>query len=79
MSIRPVTIYGEPVLHVRAKEVTEFNDELRELINDMYDTMDAANGVGWLPRRSAWACASSPTSTPTKTASRHAAWWSTPA
>ena len=46
MSIRPVTIYGEPVLHTRAQEVTEFNDELRELITDMYDTMDAANGVG---------------------------------
>lgn len=46
MSIRPVTIYGEPVLHTRAKEVTEFNDELRALIKDMYDTMDAANGVG---------------------------------
>lgn len=46
MSIRPVTIYGEPVLHTRAKEVTEFNDELRELIADMFETMDAANAVG---------------------------------
>ena len=46
MSIRPVTIYGEPVLHTRAAEVTEFNDELRALVQDMYDTMDAANGVG---------------------------------
>ncbi|WP_271394294.1 peptide deformylase [Neomicrococcus lactis] len=46
MSIRPVTIYGEPVLHTRAQEVTQFDDELRALIADMFETMDAAHGVG---------------------------------
>ncbi|GAA3700365.1 peptide deformylase [Arthrobacter ginkgonis] len=46
MAVRPIVIYGEEALHRRAVEVTEFNDELRELVEDMYETMDMANGVG---------------------------------
>ena len=46
MTIRPICITGEPVLHQRAAEVTEFNDELRTLVADMYETMDKAPGVG---------------------------------
>ena len=46
MSIRPIVITGEPVLHTRAVEVTEWNDELRVLVADMFDTMDEAPGVG---------------------------------
>ncbi len=44
--IRQITVYGEPVLHQRAAEVTVFDDELRELVADMHTTMDAAHGVG---------------------------------
>jgi peptide deformylase len=46
MTIRPICISGEPVLHSRAKEVEAFDDELRELVRDMYETMDKAPGVG---------------------------------
>jgi peptide deformylase len=46
MTIRPICITGNPVLHSRAKEVTVFDDSLAELIQDMYDTMDEAPGVG---------------------------------
>ncbi|MER2134657.1 MAG: peptide deformylase [Arthrobacter sp.] len=46
MTVRPIVIYGEPVLHRRAAEVTEFDDALRTLVADMYETMDVANGVG---------------------------------
>jgi peptide deformylase len=46
MTIRPICITGEPVLHSRAKEVTVFNEELRDLVRDMYETMDKAPGVG---------------------------------
>lgn len=46
MSIRPIVIAGEPVLHRRAAEVTEFNQELADLVADMYETMDKAPGVG---------------------------------
>ncbi|MBD4577768.1 peptide deformylase, partial [Xanthomonas citri pv. citri] len=45
-SIRPITVYGEPVLHRRAAEVEVIDDEIRELIEDMYVTQDAAHGVG---------------------------------
>lgn len=42
----PIVIYGEPVLHRIAEPVTEFNDELAELVSDMYETTVAAPGVG---------------------------------
>ena len=46
MTIRPICITGEPVLHSRAREVEVFDDELRQLVADMYETMDKAPGVG---------------------------------
>ena len=46
MTIRPICITGEPVLHRRATEVTVFDDELRNLVADMFETMDKAPGVG---------------------------------
>lgn len=46
MTIHPIVIYGEPVLHRRALPVTEFNDELHQLVADMFDTLEASNGVG---------------------------------
>ncbi|MEO8222623.1 MAG: peptide deformylase [Specibacter sp.] len=46
MTILPVTILGEPVLHRRADEVKTFDEDLKKLVADMYETMDAANGVG---------------------------------
>ena len=46
MTIRPICITGEPVLHQRATGVTVFDDELRTLVADMYETMDKAPGVG---------------------------------
>jgi peptide deformylase len=46
MTVRPIVITGEPVLHRRADPVEHFDDALRSLVDDMYETMDAANGVG---------------------------------
>lgn len=46
MTIRPICITGNTVLHSQALQVTQFNDELRALVQDMYDTMDEAPGVG---------------------------------
>lgn len=51
MAILPICIVGEPVLH-RATEPVELDadgrpsDEVVTLLDDMYETMDAANGVG---------------------------------
>ena len=46
MSMRHVRIYGDPVLRQRAAEITEFDDELERLAQDMRDTMHAYTGVG---------------------------------
>ena len=46
MAIRAITVHGEPVLHRRAAEVTVIDAEIRQLVEDMFDTMDAAHGVG---------------------------------
>ena len=44
--IRPIRIYGDPVLHQRAAEVSVFDQELKALVQDLFDTMDKAPGVG---------------------------------
>ncbi|WP_280414476.1 peptide deformylase [Nocardia carnea] len=46
MSILPIVIVGDPVLHRPTEPVTETPAELAGLIADMYETLDAANGVG---------------------------------
>ena len=46
MSIRPVRIYGDPALRTRTREVRDFDDTLRALVADLYETMAAYNGVG---------------------------------
>lgn len=46
MTVRPIVITGEPVLHRSAALVTSFDDELRTLVADLMETNDAANGVG---------------------------------
>jgi len=44
--IRPIRIYGDEVLHQRAQQVTAFDQELSDLVRDMFETMEAAPGVG---------------------------------
>ncbi|HEY4099402.1 MAG TPA: peptide deformylase [Gemmatimonadales bacterium] len=46
MAIRDIHILGSPVLRHRAEEIAEVDDELRQLVDDMFDTMAAASGVG---------------------------------
>ncbi len=41
-----IRIFGDPVLRMRANEVTDFDEHLRTLAEDMLDTLRAANGVG---------------------------------
>ncbi len=45
-SVRPITRWGEPVMHRMQEPVTEFGEELRSLVADMVATMYAADGVG---------------------------------
>lgn len=46
MAIRNIRTLGEDVLRAKAKEVTEVTPRIRELIDDMFETMYEANGVG---------------------------------
>ena len=46
MPVRPIRIIGDPVLSTPTRPVTEFDDSLRTLVADMFDTMAAADGVG---------------------------------
>ncbi|WP_080794788.1 peptide deformylase [Corynebacterium pacaense] len=46
MTVRDVRLFGDPVLTSRAEEITDFDEALALLIEDMFETMDAAGGVG---------------------------------
>lgn len=44
--ILPIYIYGQPVLRKVAEDITPDYPELKQLISNMYETLDASNGVG---------------------------------
>jgi peptide deformylase len=44
--VYPITLYGNPVLETPAETITEFNDDLKKLVDDMFESMYAAHGVG---------------------------------
>jgi peptide deformylase len=44
--IYPIVKYGNPVLETPAQRIEEFNGELRQLADDMFESMYAAHGVG---------------------------------
>lgn len=41
-----VTQYGEPILRKKGATIENFDSELHKLIDDMFDTMEAAQGIG---------------------------------
>jgi peptide deformylase len=46
VSIRPIRLFGDPVLRTPAEPVTSFDAELRKLVKDLTDTMMEAPGAG---------------------------------
>ncbi len=42
----PLSYYGNPVLRKKCREVEEINDEIRRLVSDMSETLEAQNGIG---------------------------------
>lgn len=46
MSLLDIHVLGSPILRQETERVTTFTPELRRLIDDMFDTMNAANGIG---------------------------------
>lgn len=46
MRLLPLAYYGEPVLRKKADPIAEITDEVRRLVDEMVETMEAGNGVG---------------------------------
>ncbi|HIV90847.1 MAG TPA: peptide deformylase [Candidatus Eisenbergiella stercoravium] len=46
MAIRNIRVMGDPILEKVCKEVKEMTPRTQELIDDMFETMYEANGVG---------------------------------
>jgi peptide deformylase len=44
--IYPIVKFGNPVLETKAEDVTDFGDELKKLVDDMFESMYEAKGVG---------------------------------
>ncbi len=46
MALRTILEYPDPRLRTRARPVTQFDAELKQLVDDMFETMYAAPGIG---------------------------------
>jgi peptide deformylase len=46
VSVLPIRVLGDPVLRIETTPVDVVTDDVRRLIDDMFDTMHAANGIG---------------------------------
>lgn len=46
MALRNIRIDGDPILRKRSREISEVNDKINELIDDMIETMNDAQGIG---------------------------------
>src|SRR5688572_31782512 len=46
MTLRPLHLLGSPVLRQHSLAVNTVDDEVRRLVADLFETMDAAKGIG---------------------------------
>ncbi len=46
MAVYPIRLLGDPVLRLKARRVTKIDESIRRLVQDMIESMYAANGVG---------------------------------
>ncbi len=46
MALRTIVEKGDPLLNKKSREVTEINDRILQLLDDMTETMRNANGIG---------------------------------
>jgi peptide deformylase len=44
--IHPIVKYGDPILETPTKRIEKFDEELQALVDDMFESMYAAQGVG---------------------------------
>lgn len=46
MAERLIVVYGDPVLREKSEPVEEINQEIRDLVSDLRDTLKKASGLG---------------------------------
>lgn len=46
MAVRDIVIYGHPVLRMKSKPITEMDEFIHTLVEDMIETMIMAEGIG---------------------------------
>ncbi|MFD2682881.1 peptide deformylase [Bacillus seohaeanensis] len=46
MAVLPIVMHPNPILEKECKKVTDFDKKLKKLLNNMYETMIEADGVG---------------------------------
>lgn len=46
LKVLPFAYYGDPILRKVADPITEITDDIRKLVGDMIETMDASEGLG---------------------------------
>lgn len=46
VTVQPVRLLGDPILRARADEVSAVDEDVRQLVADLTDTMQASGGVG---------------------------------
>jgi len=46
MALLEILTYPDPRLRIKAKPITQIDDELKRIVHDMYETMYASEGVG---------------------------------
>ncbi len=46
MAILPIVTYNDPVLRKKTEPITEFTDEVRQFVADLFETMYNSEGVG---------------------------------
>lgn len=46
MAVKEIVKYPSPILEQKCEEVVKFDDKLATLLDDLYDTMVAADGLG---------------------------------
>ena len=46
MTVRPIRLFGDPILRTKAEPVVDFDAEIRQLVADLTDTMLEAPGIG---------------------------------
>ena len=44
--VYPIIVYGDPILRKRAKEIVKGTFDLKAFVQDMFETMYAAHGIG---------------------------------